>query len=107
DFYYELGRRVRERLAGSTDDRDRPLLELAWDYPVDERGEGDGHAVVREISGTGRDGAALSAYTELRPDGSTACGCWIYCGVYADEVNQERRRRPHWEQDERAAEWGQ
>lgn len=106
DFYYELGRRVRERLAGSTDDRDRPLLDLAWDYPVDERGEVDGQAVLREISGTGPDGAALSAYTELRPDGSTKCGCWIYCGVYADEVNQARRRRPHWEQDEVAAEWG-
>jgi len=106
DFYYELGRRIRERLAGSTDDRDRPLLDLAWDYPVDERGEVDGQAVLREISGTGPDGAALSAYTELRPDGSTACGCWIYCGVYADEVNQARRRRPHWEQDEVAAEWG-
>ena len=106
DFYYELGRRIRERLAGSTDDRDRPLLDLAWDYPVDERGEVDGQAVLREISGTGPDGAALSAYTELKPDGSTACGCWIYCGVYADEVNQARRRRPHWEQDEVAAEWG-
>jgi formate dehydrogenase major subunit len=106
DFYYELGHRIRERLAGSTDDRDRPLLDLAWDYPVDERGEVDGQAVLREISGTGPDGAALSAYTELKPDGSTACGCWIYCGVYADEVNQARRRKPHWEQDEVAAEWG-
>ena len=43
--------------------------------------------------------SALSAYTELKADGSTACGCWIYCGVYADEVNQARRRKPHWEQD--------
>ena len=66
----------------------------------------DGQAVLREINGTGPDGAALSAYTELKPDGSTACGCWIYCGVYADEVNQARRRKPHWEQDEVAAEWG-
>ncbi len=106
DFYYELGHRIRERLAGSTDDRDRPLLDLAWDYPVDERGEPDGQAVLREINGTGPDGAALSAYTELKPDGSTACGCWIYCGVYADEVNQARRRKPHWEQDQVAAEWG-
>ena len=106
DFYYELGQRIREKLAGSTDEMDRPLLDLAWDYPVDERGEVDGQAVLREINGTGPDGAALSAYTELKPDGSTACGCWIYCGVYADEVNQARRRKPHWEQDEVAAEWG-
>jgi formate dehydrogenase major subunit len=62
--------------------------------------------VLREINGVGADGKALSAYTELKADGSTACGCWIYCGVYADEVNQARRRKPHWEQDWVAAEWG-
>jgi formate dehydrogenase major subunit len=106
DFYYELGCRIREKLAGSTDEMDRPLLDLAWDYPSDEDGDVDGAAVLREINGIGPDGKALSAYTELKADGSTSCGCWIYCGVYADEVNQARRRKPHWEQDEVAPEWG-
>jgi formate dehydrogenase major subunit len=106
DFYYELGERIREKLAGSTDEMDRPLLDLAWDYPKDEHGDVDGAAVLREINGVGPDGTALSAYTELKADGSTSCGCWIYCGVYADEVNQARRRKPHWEQDQVAAEWG-
>jgi len=106
DFYHRLGVRLREKLAGSTDEMDRPLLDLAWDYPLDEHGEPDPEAVLREINGTGPDGAALSAYTELEADGSTACGCWIYCGVYADEVNQARRRKPHWEQDLVASEWG-
>jgi formate dehydrogenase major subunit len=106
DFYYELGVRIREKLKDSTDEMDRPLLDLAWDYPVDEHGEVDGQAVLREINGTDADGNALSAYTQLKDDGSTACGCWIYCGVYADEVNQARRRKPHWEQDWVAAEWG-
>jgi formate dehydrogenase major subunit len=105
-FYYDLGNRIRQKLAGSTDEMDRPLLDLAWDYPVDEHGDPEGEAVLREINGTGPDGKALSSYTELKPDGSTACGCWIYCGVYADEVNQARRRKPHWEQDWVAAEWG-
>ena len=105
-FYVELGNRIREKLAGSTDEMDRPLLDLAWDYPVDERGEPNGDQVLREINGTGPDGDLLSAYLELKPDGSTSCGCWIYCGVYADGVNQARRRTPHWEQDLVAAEWG-
>ncbi len=104
-FYVELGNRIREKLRDSTDEMDRPLLDLAWDYPVDDLGEPDGEAVLREINGTGPDGA-LSAYTELKADGSTACGCWIYCGVYAEETNQARRRKPHWEQDLVAAEWG-
>jgi formate dehydrogenase major subunit len=105
-FYVELGNRIRERLAGSTDEMDRPLLDLAWDYPYDEEGEPSGEQVLREINGTGPDGKALSAYTELKPDGSTACGCWIYCGVYAEEKNHARDRKPHWEQDEVASEWG-
>jgi len=105
-FYVELGNRIRAKLHGSTDEMDRPLLDLAWDYPYDESGEPDGAQVLREINGIGPDGEALSAYTELKSDGSTSCGCWIYCGVYADEVNQARRRKPHWEQDLVAAEWG-
>ena len=39
-------------------------------------------------------GSPLSSYTQLKDDGSTACGCWIYCGVYADGVNQTARRKP-------------
>ncbi len=105
-FYHELGLRIREKLAGSTDEMDRPLLDLAWDYPVDDADDPDATAVLREINGVGPDGAALSAYTELKDDGSTSCGCWIYCGVYADEENQARRRKPHWEQDWVASEWG-
>jgi formate dehydrogenase major subunit len=106
-FYYHLGRVIRRKLAGSTDPRDRPLLELTWDYGAEgEWGEPDGELVLREINGTGPDGAALSAYTQLRDDGSTASGCWIYCGVYADEVNQSARRKPRTEQSYVAPEWG-
>jgi formate dehydrogenase major subunit len=106
-FYYELGQRIREKLKDSTDEMDRPILDLAWDYPVEgDLQEPSSEAVLREINGVGPDGRALSAYTELKPDGSTSCGCWIYCGVYADEVNQAARRKPHWEQKEVASEWG-
>lgn len=106
-FYFHLGRRIREKLAGSTDPRDRPLLDLTWDYPTEgEHDDPSADAVLREISGTGPDDAAISGYTELEDDGSTRSGCWIYAGVYADEVNQAARRRPGWEQDRTAAEWG-
>ena len=47
-FFYHLGPEVRERLAGSTDERDRPLLDLTWDYPRrGEHGEPDAEAVLR------------------------------------------------------------
>ena len=108
-FFYELGKRIRERLAGSQDWRDRPLLDLTWDYPTDRHGEPDPEAVLAEINGfhtTGPDkDEPLSSYTQMRPDGSTAGGCWIYTGVYADRVNQAARRKPGHQQDETAAEW--
>ncbi|MER5551858.1 formate dehydrogenase [Streptomyces sp. NPDC002793] len=105
-FTYHLGRRIKERLAASTDPMDRAVQDLTWDYPVDgPLDEPVSAAVLAEINGHGPDGAPLSAYTELKDDGSTRCGCWIYCGVYADGVNQAARRRPHTEQDWVAAEW--
>lgn len=105
-FYYHLGRRLREKLAGSTDEMDRPLLDLTWDYPTSgPLAEPDAEAVLAEINGHDAQGRPLSSYEQLKPDGSTACGCWIYCGVHADGVNQAARRKPGREQDWVAAEW--
>ena len=33
-WIYHLGRTVRDKLAGSTDPKDRPILDLTWDYPL-------------------------------------------------------------------------
>jgi formate dehydrogenase major subunit len=106
-FYYHLGRIIRAKLAHSTDPRDRPLLDLTWDYPTEGAiAEPSADAVLREISGVAADGTELAAYTQLKADGSTRCGCWIYCGVYADGVNQAARRKPGREQSWVAPEWG-
>jgi len=106
-FYYHLGRRLKEKLAGSTQERDRPLLDLTWDYPTHgPLDEPSAEAVLAEINGRAADGSPVSAYTELAEDGSTACGCWIYAGVYADGVNQANRRKPGSEQSWVAPEWG-
>ena len=106
-FAYHLGRRLREKLAGSSSEKDRPLLDLTWNYPVKgELAEPDADAVLAEINGWDADGQPLSAYTQLKADGSTACGCWIYCGVRAGGVNQAARRKPGQEQSWVAPEWG-
>ena len=114
-FFYHLGRMVRERLAGSEDERDRPVLDLAWDYPLHGDpeqvaagwGEPSAEAVLKEINGfevaTGR---PLSSFTEMKDDGSTLGGCWIYTGVYADGVNQAARRKSRHDQSFVAPEWG-
>jgi formate dehydrogenase major subunit len=107
-FMYHLGRRVRERLAGSTDPRDRPILDLTWDYPTEgPHDEPDAEAVLREIGGVDlTTGKELPDYLPLKDDGSTACGCWIYAGCFADGVNQPARRKPASEQTWVAPEWG-
>lgn len=106
-FMYHLGRRLRERLARSTDPRDRPVLDLTWDYPTaGPLAEPSAEAVLREINGRDAHGAPLSGFTDLRADGSTNCGCWIYSGCYAGGVNQTARRRPGREQSWVAPDWG-
>ena len=86
---------------------DRPVLDLTWDYPTEGAvAEPSAEAVLAEINGWDGDGKPLPAYTELKDDGSTTCGCWIYCGVYADGENQAARRKPGKDQHWIAPEWG-
>jgi formate dehydrogenase major subunit len=105
-FYFHLGRIIREKLAAAPEESDAPVLDLTWDYPVSEEGEPSADAVLREINGCDADGRLLASFTELKADGSTACGAWIYAGCYAEGVNQTARRRPGAEQSWVAPEWG-
>ncbi len=108
-FMYHLGRRIKEKLADSTDPKDRPIHDITWDYPTEmENGveEPDASYVLREINGWDENDNALSTYLEIKDDGSTSCGAWIYCGVYANEENQADRRKPGHEQTWVAPEWG-
>ena len=127
-FTYHLGRRIREKLArgdrpppqaatsagsspradtASADDRDRPVLDLAWDYPVHgPLAEPSAEAVLAEVNGWDAEGKPLSGFAQLKDDGSTSCGCWIYSGAYAGGVNQTARRKPGSEQSWVAPEWG-
>jgi formate dehydrogenase major subunit len=106
-WIHDLGRRIREKLADSTDPRDRPILDLTWDYPLVGRyGEPDAEAVLQEIGGRHEDGSFVARYQDLKDDGTTTCGSWIHAGIYADGVNQAARRRPRTEQNWIAGEWG-
>jgi formate dehydrogenase major subunit len=109
-FTYYLGQRIRAKLAAA-DPADagmnRPVLDLTWDYPVHgPQNEPSAEAVLAEVNGWDADGKPVSSYTQLKDDGSTVSGCWIYCGVYADGVNQASRRKPGREQNWVANEWG-
>ncbi len=104
-FYYHLGRLIRDKLRDSTDPRDVPLRELTWSYPTHgPTDEPDAESVLAEINGSGPDGP-LATFTALADDGSTSCGCWIYCGVYADGHNHAADRVPGAKQDWVASRW--
>ncbi len=109
-FFHDLGVRLRKRLAASPLERDAPLRCLTWDYPLLEGGEPDAEAVLQEINGRHlsgeKQGRMLSTFVDMKADGSTDGGCWIYTGVYADGVNQAARRKPGSEQSWVAPEWG-
>ena len=96
-FIYHLGKRLKQLYAGSTEAKDQALLHLTWDYPErGERHEPDAEAVLREINGyTVADRKQVATYQNLKDDGSTACGGWMYCGIYpADGYNVARSRKP-------------
>jgi formate dehydrogenase major subunit len=107
-FAYHLGRRLKELYADSTDPKDRPIQDLAWQYPVEGRiAEPSAEAVLAEVNGyTVADRKPVGGFVDLKPDGSTACGCWIYSGIYANGVNRAANRKPATDRYRYGPEWG-
>jgi formate dehydrogenase major subunit len=95
-FIVHLGRRIKAHYAGSERERDWPLRHLKWDYSLEgTTREPDPEEVLREISGYEvASGRPVDGFPDLKADGSTACGCWIYSGCFAGGINQTRRRDP-------------
>jgi formate dehydrogenase major subunit len=107
-FYFHLGRLIKQKLEDSEDERDNLIKVLRWEYPTHSAiQEPDAEAVLQEVSGQEiGSGRFLSGYPELKDDGSTLCGCWIYSGCFQDGINQTARKKPHWEQENYVAgEW--
>lgn len=82
-----------------------PILQLSWPY-ADPRAPSP-EEIAREINGVTLErggstvdssdavaGALLTSPRQLRADGSTACGNWLYCGSMTDAGNQMARRSP-------------
>jgi len=107
-FAYHLGKRLAQRYASSSHERDAGIRALTWDYPTHGAiEEPSAEAVLREINGyVVATGEPVDGFTDLRDDGTTACGCWIYSGCYSRGENMTARRKSHTEQSYVAPEWG-
>ena len=69
----------------------KPVLSIAWDYanPISP----DLTEVAKEINGREvASGGQVSGFGELRDDGSTLCGNWLYSGSFPESGNQMARR---------------
>ncbi len=71
-----------------------PFLSLAWNFEEDEHGEARAVSILKEINGyTVADGVLAKSFADLKDDGSTVAGGWIYTGVYPQEgVNKAAAR---------------
>ena len=118
-FVYHLGKRLKELYADSKEPRDRGLQTLTWDYELEEPEPGsrildepDAQLVLKEINGyylypqdktevgtgkarayTLREAPHVPGFAVLKADGSTACGSWIYSGVYPEPGNNRAASR--------------
>jgi formate dehydrogenase major subunit len=96
-FLVHLGRRLKKKVQQDQTPKNAGLQALTWDYttegPLEEPRVEE---VLREINGwTLPDRKQLGHIKDLKNDGSTACGAWIYCGVYPEKNrNRAKERNP-------------
>ena len=94
-FMHHLARRLKAKAAADPSARNAPLNALHWPYGTHGlRNEPNVTEILKEING--RDltsGELLESYKKLKKDGTTASGCWIYCGIYPQEhLNKANQR---------------
>ncbi len=101
-FVDKLAKRIKELYKDSTQDRDWPIKNLFWDYDPDPaqvadfqiKDEPSAYKILKEINGyTWADKKPLSTFANLKEDGTTACGAWIYTGVIPEEGKNRARDR--------------
>ena len=97
-FWWHLGLRLKQRYASSTATRDLGIKNMTLDYepePADVanwrvKDEPSAKKVIWEINGftfapQWKDRTLLTTFTNLKDDGTTAAGAWIYTGVTPDK----------------------
>ena len=96
-FIYHLGVLLKEKAKADSRPRNAGLLALTWNYKTEgQHQEPVAEEVLQEINGyTVADRKLVPGFTSLKADGSTACGCWIYSGVFPKEhQNRANERAP-------------
>jgi formate dehydrogenase major subunit len=96
-FMHHLATRLKAKAASDRRPRNDGLRALTWNYSTEgPHDEPDVEEVLREINGYSLPERKQLAHIKgLKSDGSTACGAWIYCGVFPEEKrNRANERNP-------------
>jgi formate dehydrogenase major subunit len=96
-FMYHLGRRLKAKAAQDLRPRNAPLNALTWNYSTEgAHAEPRAEEVLMEVNGrTMADHKLVAGYRDLKADGSTACGAWIYSGCFPErDKNRANDRAP-------------
>ncbi len=101
-FTYHLGQKLIAAYKNSTVDHDWGIKNLLWNYDPDPqevanwriKDEPSAYKVMKEINGyTWADKKPLATFANLKEDGSTACGAWIYTGIIPQEGTNRAKSR--------------
>ncbi len=94
-FLYHLGRLLKRKAKSEPIPRNAGLNALTWEYKTKGAiAEPSAEDILQEINGyIVADRKLLSGYKELKADGSTACGCWIYSGICPKPHRNRARER--------------
>ena len=96
--------RLREMYAKEGGALPEQVLNMTWDYltpenpaPEEVARENNGKALADLVDPTTgavlvKKGQQLSSFAQLRDDGTTSSGCWIFAGSWTPEGNQMARR---------------
>jgi formate dehydrogenase major subunit len=92
DIMYELFKKVQALYKKDKGAFPEPILNLKWDYEAN--GHFDIHKVAKEINGYDlTTGKLLPNFVQLKDDGTTSCGNWLYSGSYTEAGNMAARRK--------------
>ena len=87
-------RRVRDLLHESRDPKDDPVKKAAWTYlsAEDVLKEMNGFALKDLPESNLKAGDLVTKVADLKADGSTSSGAWLYAGIFAGGKNLSKRR---------------
>ena len=79
EIIYDLGKAIQKEYASSNAKKDEPINYMTWDYGDHEP---DIMKIALELNGeTISNHKPVEGFANLKADGSTTSGNWIYCGM--------------------------